>query len=100
MLLVLWEYGKRKVMLDTTVDRIVLDALLGKEISEEDKQVYKHYSVKYARIRKQVLVELNKDPEKDTVAFHFTPGRDFMDTPDDQIVKTIMKSFVATEMKS
>lgn len=80
------------------IDRIVLDALLGKEISEEDKQTYKEYSAKYARIRKRVLVELGKDPEKDTKAFHFSPGSNFMDIHDDKIVDTILKSFSDVEV--
>jgi hypothetical protein len=65
-------------------------ALLGEELTDEEKKKLRDYNAKYALVR-YVYMEKMKHEGSDLVNFQFTPGEDFVNTPVVDIVNGLLK---------
>ncbi len=67
-------------------------ALVGEQLTDEEKAKLKNYNTKYALVR-YLVSEKRKAEGVNLVDFHFTPGSAFLETPTLDVVNGIIKSF-------
>ena len=69
---------------------ITTDMLMGKPISDEDKQWFRARNAKYEIVRALYMEKMKADGMK-LSNFHFTPGESFADTPTIDILNELLK---------
>ena len=73
------------------VDNIFLKALVGEEVSEEEKARWKSYAEKYQAVTEQYLAKREELGLVELQRFHFTPGDNFENSSVEDIVEELIK---------
>lgn len=76
----------------TDVYELSIKALVGEELSLEEKKLLQDYDAKYKLVRYLVL-EKQKHDGVDMVDFQFTPGNEFLSMPIVDLVNSILATF-------
>jgi hypothetical protein len=67
-------------------------ALVGEQLSDEEKSKLQNYNTKYALVR-YLVAEKQRHSGVNLADFHFTPGTGFLETPALDVANEIIKSF-------
>ena len=77
------------------IDNIFLKALVGVEVSEEEKARWKSYAEKYQSVIEQYLAKRAELGLVEIKRFHFTPGDNFENSSVEDVVDELIKFNVA-----
>ena len=83
--------NKEKYTMNFDIYDLSAKAIIGEELTDEEKSILSEYNAKYKIVR-HLVMEKQKHQGVKLVNFQFTPGDEFLKTPTIDIVNSIIES--------